>query len=379
MSERPRVVIAPDSWGGFLGAPAIADRIADALAGLPVDLVRHPLADGGEGTEQVLRWHGRHTPGLEVATWSAGCVQAPTPGGPRRLEALCLRHRSLEARVFVSALALDDGRGGRPAAREPAVASSLGLGRWLAHGGVPEVPWWVSLGGSATVDGGVGLAIGLGLTVRDADGRRLPPRGDSLLRVARLEGPVPRASGRLTALADVRTPLAEAQVRFGPQKGLATADIPVWTDALHRWADALSDWRRSHGLPPVRLDVQGGGAAGGVGFALHALLDAPLHGGARTVLGWTGGEAVLRGADLVITGEGRLDDASFDGKVVGEVHRGVRDASGPALLALVGQDRRTVATREMPGLDVVACPEVASRERAFEEGLRRLRDRVAQR
>lgn len=356
-----RVLLCPDSWGGFASAAEIARHMAGALHDLHLEPALLPLADGGEGTAQVLG-----------APESGRRVRVGTPRGPRILRA---RHLPEGSAFLESALALGDGRAHRPEDRAPHTASSQGLGAWLAaEGRFHEGPLVVGLGGSATSDGGVGLAQGLGLAVLDGAGRPLPHRGDSLLRAARIQGAPPDLRGRVTAWADVRTPLAEAARVYGPQKGLGSEELPAWTAALVRWGEALRRWRADQGLPDLDPTLRGGGAAGGVGFALAALLDAPLLEGAIAVAEAQGLDAAIARAELVITGEGRLDHTSLAGKVVGHVVGRAR-ALGRPCWALVGSSRLAPEAARAAGLErVLTCPELPDPRAALEGGLVRLRE-----
>lgn len=360
--ESPRrVLLCPDSWGGFASAAEVTEGVATALADLGLELRCLPLGDGGEGTAAVL-----------AAPELGRRVRVGTPRGPRVLRA---RHLA-DGRAFLeSALALGDGRGLRPEGRDPRAASSHGLGAWLAaEARFHEGPLVLGLGGSATSDGGLGLALALGLSVRDAAGSPLPLRGDSLLRAAYLEGPRPSAAGRVSAWCDVRTPLAEAARVYGPQKGLGADEIPAWSAALSRWGELLARWRDDQDLPPLDPDLSGGGAAGGVGFALAALLDAPLEDGAAAVARALDLDGALAWAELVLTGEGRLDGSSLAGKVVGHVARRAR-ALGRPCWAMVGRSDLDAGSAREAGLErVLSCPEEPDPAAAFEGGLDRLRE-----
>ncbi len=301
-----RVVYAPDSYGGFLSAPA-AGRLAQkvlGLRGIRVDL--HPMADGGEGTLEVLRFHGvaGDVEVVESARWLGPACEAME--GPWQ---------------------------GR---------SSVHLGRRMAvHGDGPLV---VGLGGTATMDGGAGALQALGLTLRDEAGRALAVglAADQLHRVASVQGPMPLRGRLVELLCDVSSPLWRAPELYGPQKGLEPSDVVRQRGAMEGWARALAGWRREHGLAPLSVDLPGGGAAGGLGFAL-ACVGARLVPGAPRIARLTGLASALRGADVVVLGEGRLDRTSFEGKVAEVVTMQARALGVPRVLALVGTVRESVA------------------------------------
>jgi glycerate 2-kinase len=239
-----------------------------------VEAIQLPVADGGEGTASVLH-------AALGGEWRS--VRVPDPLG-----------RPVEARWLL----LPDGRAVVEAAsaiglpllapeeRDPLRASSRGLGELLVAavgGGAHSLV--VALGGSATVDGGAGL------------------------REAVDELPV-----SATVLCDVRTPLADAARLFGPQKGASPEDVRVLEERLAVMTE----------LRPY-ADLPGSGAAGGLGAALAAL-GAELVDGAATVLDLVGFDARLAGCDLVVTGEGTVDETTREGKAPGEVARRARAA-----------------------------------------------------
>lgn len=297
-----RVVYAPDSYGGFLSAPA-ACRLVQRVLGLRgIRVDPHPMADGGEGTLEVLRFHGV-AEGLEVVE-SARWIGPGCPG----------MEGSWHQR------------------------STLGLGRRMARPG--DGPLLVGLGGSSTVDGGAGALQALGLILRDRRGRALPLGlpGSALGEVATVHGPLPLRGRLVELLVDVSTPIADAPALYGPQKGMAHDEIPAQRWALEAWAGLLGGWRRGLGLDPLPLTVHGGGAAGGLGYA-RASAGARIVPGAERLARLTGLAASLRGADAVVLGEGCMDRTSFEGKVAQAVLARARAAGVPRVLALVGSAR----------------------------------------
>ena len=297
-----RIVYAPDSYGGFLSGPAACRLVHKVLGlrGLRVEF--HPMADGGEGSLEVLRFHGvaGSIEVLESARWlGPACEPMLGPWQDR---------------------------------------SSIHLGRRMARPG--DGPLVVGLGGTATMDGGAGALQVLGLTLRDASGRPLPPGlpAHQLHRVASAHGPLPLRGRLVELLCDVTSPLAQAPVLYGPQKGLEPDDVAHQREALGGWARVLNAWRGSHGLAALPVDLPGGGAAGWLGYAL-ACAGARVVPGAPRIARLTGLAASLRGADAVVLGEGRLDRTSFEGKVAEVVLKQARRAGVPRVLALVGSVR----------------------------------------
>lgn len=299
-----RVVVAPDSYKGSIGAAEAARAVAAGwrFARPDDDVTELPLADGGEGTLAVLaatdpgsRWHH-----LVVSGPGDGLVKAAW------LE--------LTGKIGVVELA---SAAGLPLLGEliPLDAHSYGVGelvRAALDGGVNLV--MITLGGSACTDGGTGLLAALGARFLDKQGHVLPLGGGALTRLATvdLSGLRQPPPAGVRCLTDVRAPLlgpGGAAAVYGPQKGASRDDIGVLEAGLTRLAELLG------GVPMQ----PGAGAAGGCGYGLAAAWGAHLLPGAEWVATASGLPTALSGADLVITGEGRYDNTSRAGKVVGAV------------------------------------------------------------
>lgn len=329
-----RVLVAFDSWGGWRTGGAVGHLVCEVLRAAGHDARNLPLGDGGEGTADSLR---------------RGAAARAMPGGGigRGSE----RVVELADGVFVeSADAVGPFRLGHLDLLDRGSAGLADLLRLAASHG----PVRVGLGGSATVDGGLGLAVALGLAVHDGHGTlegTVPARRLADLRF--VTGLAPEL-GQVEAWCDVQTPLLEAPARFGPQKGATATEVRRLTLWLTRWAALLNAWRREHGRPPVPLDLPGGGSAGGLGFALAALLDAPLRPGAAAVADAVGLDEALA-VDLVVTGEGRVDAGTFEGKVVGEVLRRAGARGVPAVVVAgeveVHAGAPSLACERLPGAD----------------------------
>ncbi|WP_018348283.1 glycerate kinase [Longispora albida] len=299
------VVIAPDSFKGSIAARPAAEAIAAGWAAArPGDRITLiPLADGGEGTADV------------IASAVPGSVWHEVPGvrGPdsRPVDARWLR---LPDGTAVVDLATASGLPlmGSPG---PLGAHTFGLGQVISAAlGTGCRALVIGLGGSASTDGGTGLLAALGARFLDAEGRDLPLGGEALADLARIDltGLRPAPAGGVTCLTDVRSPLcgpAGAAALFGPQKGAGPDEIAALDHALAVLAAHL-------GGDPQQ---PGTGAAGGTGYGLSAGWGARLEPGARAVAALAGLPAALAEADLVITGEGCFDATSLAGKVAGTV------------------------------------------------------------
>ncbi|MGH7563843.1 MAG: glycerate kinase family protein [Gemmatimonadota bacterium] len=306
----PRVVVAPNAFKGTFDAIGVARAWGEALADVArVDL--RPMSDGGDGFVAVVRHYRPET--LEVR------ARVPDPLG-RPIDAAWGWEPDRHVAYLESAAAIGL-RHLAPEERRPLVADSAGLGRLIEVTGSLSVRrLLIGLGGSATVDGGLGMARALGYRFLDARGRPICRPGD-LPRLARLAPPkdAPALPTGVTALADVESPLLGprgAAAVFGPQKGASPADVERLEAGLARLAER---WSADLGVPSDLVAVRGAGAAGGLGAGLVAFLGARLAGGTGWYARLAGLARALDKADLVLTGEGRLDAQSLAGKGTGYV------------------------------------------------------------
>ena len=267
----------------------------------------YPLADGGDGTLDVLSTHLDLSP-VRVATDDP--LGRPLSG-----------HYLLGKTAAFVELATASGLVLLPETlRNPLNNSTYGTGLLLADALRREVDTvYLLLGGSATHDVGTGIARALGVRFLADDGKEVLPNGESLTRIAQIELPEnPGWSGkRIVLLCDVTNPL------IGPRGAARVYAAQKGADAA--MVERLETGTRGVGLLLNKmtkgdvLHLPGGGAAGGVAAGLYALLGAELRSGFATVSELTGLEAAISRADHVITGEGKLDASSLEGKVVGEV------------------------------------------------------------
>jgi glycerate kinase len=238
----------------------------------------------------------------------------------------------------------------KPSERDARVTSTRGTGELIlaaAASGAHRIV--IGIGGSATNDGGAGMARAFGYRFLDREGNELPEGGAALARLGRIDGQTdPRlVRPSIEVACDVRNPLLGpegASAIYGPQKG-ATAEIVRELDAaLERYADVVEAFVGR----PIR-DVPGAGAAGGLGAGLLAFLDARLVSGAELVLRTVRFDERLVGADLVVTGEGRVDRQSSYGKLTGAVTAAARRAGVPvmAVAGSLGEGHETL------GLDAI--------------------------
>ncbi len=360
------VVLAPDKFKGSLTAPevaaALAAGIADAAPGWRVTCA--PVADGGEGTVDAAL----------AAGWSPVAVAATGPvGDPLTVTYARSGDRAVVELAATSGLAVLPG--GVP---RPLDAGTVGLGTVLSHAldaGAREIV--VGLGGSASTDGGAGLLVGLGARVLDDAGADLPPGGAALARVARLDlaGLHPRArDARFVFACDVDNPLlgpTGAAAVYGPQKGATAEQVRQLDAALARWADLLL---AATGRQVA--DEPGAGAAGGASCGAAAVLDVTRRSGVELVLELIGFAELVAGADLVVTGEGKLDRQSLHGKAPTGVAAAAR-AAGARVVAVAGAatlDADELAAAGFSDLHTVVelAPDAATSMRDAAHYLRRI-------
>jgi glycerate kinase len=351
-----RVLVAPDKFRGTLTAEQAAHAIETGwLRARPRDTVDViPMADGGEGTLDAL------TAALEGETVTQR-VNGPL-GDPTD-----------------AAYGVADGEPGGLAIVESARASGIALvpkRRWnplrsttrgtgeLIRAALEHRParLIVCIGGSATNDGGAGMAQALGARLLQADGEPIRSGGAGLLELARIDmsGMDPAlAPVSVIAASDVDNPLTGprgASQVYGPQKGASADDVRLLDGALGHLAAVV---HRDLGID--LRDTPGAGAAGGLGFGLLAFCGAKLRPGVEVVMEAVGFRDRLERADLVITGEGKLDEQSLRGKVPAGVLR-VAQETGVPLAILCG--RADVA---LPGVVTATLVERFGEERALRE------------
>ena len=320
-----KVVIAPNAFKGTLTAPQAAAAIARGVREVFPDanVLEVPVADGGDGTVEALVSARR---GEFRSARVEGPLGDPVDAGYGLIDS---------ARTAVVELATASGLTLiPPRRRDPRRASTYGFGQLLdvaRRDGVSEII--AGIGGSATNDGGAGMAQALGYRLLDREGRDLERGGAALARLDRIDpsgfDPAWR-SVRVSVACDVNNPLTGPQgasAVYGPQKGADPSAVQELDAALARFAEVIErDLGKRVG------DLPGAGAAGGTGAGLVAFLDATLERGAPLVVGATGFDHHLPGASVVFTGEGQADSQTAYGKAPGEVARRAAAAGIPVVL-----------------------------------------------
>lgn len=319
------VLLCPDSFKDALGAEDAAKAMAQGIQRAAPNAITQlcPLADGGEGSLDALiaATHAeRRTLTVQdalgrprQAAW--GWLSEQRTAFIELAEASGLQHLTREERNALH-------------------TSTFGVGElFLAALEEGATHALLLLGGSATNDAGAGMLQALGATLLDAQGQPLPPGGGALQQLATLDLSTldPRlAELRVEAAVDVDNPLLGergASAVFGPQKGATDADVATLDRALGHFADltAKALGKDDRALP-------GAGAAGGMGFAAHCFLNATLTPGIEMIMQQVNFAQLLNDADLVITGEGRLDGQSLAGKTPIGVSRAAKHQGKPVIV-----------------------------------------------
>ncbi|MGR5093265.1 glycerate kinase [Vibrio maritimus] len=338
-----KIIIAPDSYKESLTAMEVAEAIEAGFKKIFTDAeyIKLPMADGGEGTVQSL---------VDATGGSIVTCEVTGPLGQTVEGFFGLMGDGSTAIIEMAAasgLHLVE-----PELRNPLVTTTFGTGELVKAAldrGVKHII--VGIGGSATNDGGIGMAQALGAKLLDSDGNPLGFGGGELNKLASIDLSEldPRlADIRLEVACDVDNPLCGpkgASHVFGPQKG-ATPEMVETLDAnLAHYAEVI---KSTNGRDVV--DTAGAGAAGGLGAALLGLFDAELRPGIQIVMDAVNLSEVVKDADLVITGEGRIDSQTIHGKTPIGVARTAKQYDIP-VIAIAGSTAKDCAVVHEHGID----------------------------
>lgn len=366
MKTLKKVVIAPDSFKESLSALEVAEAIERGFRQIfpQVQYVKLPMADGGEGTVDSM-----------VAA-TGGEIVTVAVTGPLGQPVQAFYGLLGEGETAVIEMAAASGLHLAPKAqRDPRMTTSYGTGELILAAlerGVKTII--LGIGGSATNDGGAGMMQALGARLLDENRQALPPGGAALAQLAYIDlsGVDPRLQQvNITAACDVDNPLCGANgasAVFGPQKG-ATPEMVTQLDAALRHYGTLLEQATGREI----INAPGAGAAGGMGAALLGMLNARLRPGIEIVIETLQLEEALRDADLVITGEGRLDSQSIHGKTPIGVAR-VAKRFGLPVIGIAGSLSKDYQVVHQHGID--AAFSVLDRVVSLEEALAEAADNL---
>ncbi|MGG3885723.1 glycerate kinase [Brevibacillus panacihumi] len=367
-----RVVVAPDSFKGSISA---RDLCAAARRGIhavdpEIEVIELPLADGGEGTVENMVYSTKGQTRL---------VQVNDPlGRPIRAVYGILGD---DATVIIEMAQASGLPLLRPDERNPLITSSFGTGELIVHAlNEGYRKFIIGLGGSATNDGGVGMLKALGASFYDQDDVLLPKGGASLEKLSYMDlsGLDKRLQeSTFTIASDVNNPLCGANgasAVFGPQKGATPEMVQRLDMALSRFADVVEK--------QLGVDVRhlpGSGAAGGMGAGLLAFLHAEFKSGIELVMDAIQFEQNIQVADLIITGEGKLDEQTMAGKVIAGVCKKAKPYQIPTIAICGGMELTSEQMDEiglLAGFSIV--PKPCSLDEAMEQAEGWVQERVEQ-
>ncbi|QZN94928.1 glycerate kinase [Symbiopectobacterium purcellii] len=340
-----KIVIAPDSYKESLSAQEVATQIEAGFREIFPDAsyVKLPVADGGEGTVEAM-----------VAATQGRIVEVQVTGPLGDKIDAFFGLSGDEKTAFIEMAAASGLERVPPAQRNPLLTTSYGTGELirsaLDHGVKHCI---IGIGGSATNDGGAGMAQALGAKLLDAQGESIGFGGGALdalkhVDVSELDHRIKTC--RFEVACDVTNPLTGklgASAVFGPQKGATPAMIVQLDNALKQYAEVIR-----HSLDIDVDQVPGSGAAGGMGAALLAFCGAELRQGIEIVTEALGLDELVRDASLVITGEGRIDSQTVHGKVPIGVARVAKRYNKP-VIGIAGSLTADVGVVHQHGLDAV--------------------------
>lgn len=340
-----KIVIAPDSYKESLSALEVATAIELGFREIwpEADYVKIPVADGGEGTVEAM-----------VAATQGHLVHVDVTG-PLGNTIQAFYGLSGDERTAFIEMAAASGLEQVPAnLRDPLKTTSWGTGELIRHAldaGVEHII--IGIGGSATNDGGAGMVQALGARLLDTQDEDIAHGAMGLESLTRIDISQldPRLAGcRIEVACDVTNPLTGkegASVVFGPQKGATTEMIPRLDRALTHYAQLIA-----RDLDVNVLELAGGGAAGGMGAALYAFCGAQLRRGIEIVTDALRLDACIADADLVVTGEGRIDSQTIHGKVPVGVAKIAKRYNKP-VIGIAGSLTADVGVVHQHGLDAV--------------------------
>ncbi|HNT50884.1 MAG TPA: glycerate kinase [Cyclobacteriaceae bacterium] len=363
-----KILIAPDKFKGSLSAVEVCEAIGRALkkTDSALQFQSLPLADGGEGTAQLLT---EHTKGK----WVTCVVHNPLF---RKGEAgYGISGNGTTA--FIEMAAASGLQLLTQHERNPLKTSTVGTGELIAdalHRGVKKIV--LAIGGSATNDAGIGMASALGYRFYDNQNRVLHPVGENLELLHHIDlttGNTRLAQTEVLVLCDVTNPLYGpngAAYVFAPQKGATEQDVIRLDKGLQNFANVVKEQLQ------LSTDFAGAGAAGGLGAGAKVFLNASFTRGIDYVMQELNVEAVIREADVVITGEGKLDAQTLRGKVVAGI-TSIASRLNKPVIVIAGQNELSEAEWKQAGISLVIS--LVDENTSVEIAMKQTKDLIEQR
>ena len=350
MSEKYKILIAPDKFKGSLSAMDVCQAIAEGLgqSGKQIIIQEHPMADGGDGSLEVIARHMNLEKQLMDTTDPLG-------------RSVSTFYYSASNIAFIEMAKASGLVLLRQAERNPLKTSTFGTGQMIVDAllkGCEEI--YLFLGGSATNDGGMGIAAALGASFFDDNKNVLNPCGENLSKVESITvDPVfDIEKTKLTLLCDVNNtlfgPNGAAQV-YARQKGADDAMIQSLDEGLKHLNEKLYNYS---GIDVASLS--GSGAAGGIAASLVSIFNADIKSGIESFAKFTDLESKIQKSDLVISGEGRLDGQSLQGKVIDGVAKLCKKHDKPLILFVGKNELSEEEQRQLGAKQIFSVSDQAS-------------------
>lgn len=295
------ILIAPDKFKGSLTAKRFCEIAHDEISKFDknIKVITCPLADGGEGTLSCF-----------VDNLGADIIEKEfTDANFQKVRA----SYAISGNIALIECAETCGLM-KTAIKNPSITTTLGVGEQIldaVHNGADKI--YLTLGGSATNDAGCGMAVGLGYKFYDNDNNEFVPTGNSLYKIAKIVKPTEQINAEVVALCDVKNVLfgkSGASFVYAEQKGASKEDLAILDDNLRAFNDIAKQYGKDFEY------IEGSGAAGGLGAGAMFFVDARLESGIKTIFSFVDIDSKIQNADIVITGEGKIDEQSQYGKVV---------------------------------------------------------------
>jgi len=351
-----KIVLAPDKFRGSLTALEVCNAMQEGiLAACPAaQVIAIPMADGGEGTAEILTHDARgHMVSCNVLD-PLGRTMEATFG----ISADC--HKAYLEMASASGLKLLNA-----SERNPLKTGTFGTGQLILEAvklGAKQII--LGIGGSATTDGGIGMAAAMGWHFMDEAGNELVPIGENLTKINQIIPPSTTPGLDIEVACDVTAPLfgpTGAAYVYGPQKGANATAVEILDKGLRHLSSIIL---RDFGVDLAH--VPGTGAAGGLGFGLLFFLKATLKEGVKIVMEQTNFEAQLEGVDLVVTGEGKMDEQTLQGKLIAGIAKAAQAKEIP-VIALCGT--LTLTTDEVHSLGLSYARSILPRPMLLPEAI----------
>lgn len=351
-----KILLAPDKFRGSLTAAEVCKAMSEGIRkALPnAEILAIPMADGGEGTAEIL-------------TLNAGGQMYPIlVSDPLGRETKAVFGLSADGQTAYLEMAAASGlRLLQPHERNPLQTTTFGTGELIQaaiNKGAKRII--LGIGGSATTDGGVGMAAALGWRFLDAAGQNLAPTSRNLGQIQKIIPPATFPQIEIQVACDVTAPLyglTGAAYMYAPQKGADGEMVEQLDNGLKHLSDII---KRDFGVDLAQ--VAGTGAAGGLGFGLLFFLKATLKEGVKIVMEQTRFEEQLQGVDLIFTGEGKMDAQTLQGKLIAGIAQAAQQ-NGIPVVALCGA--LLISPEEVQRIGLMYATSIINRPMALNEAI----------